>query len=180
MRLSAKCMRRTGMVLVSVLVAVIPATAGLTAPNQGSHLDLIAVPHSRAADYRISAKSQVIPNGALDNCIFGAYCDFSRTSGAHNCEDWGLDGPLNWAEQCRNHDESFANKIGGPVRLYYSPDEEGAWACVSNGWYSNDLNKDAYTFDNGSGSGAGQEIWENIASSDAAHGRCTHPLPEDG
>jgi len=123
------------------------------------------------------------PDGAYDNCYhpgYTSYCDFNGTSGRNLCF-WspGLYGSINWGN-CRNHDESFANRSGGLVRLYYSPNDQGAYACVNNGWYSNDLNKDVYTFNNGNGAGKGQEIWENVASDHWYTGGCVKPLPEDG
>lgn len=178
MRLPARVMRWAGIFATGILVAVIPATAGLTTPSQ---LNLTAAINARTADHSNSDMTSALPDQAYDNCLDGAYCDYNGTNGKDKCFTETIGAPINWSAACRNHDESFANhNIGGLVRLYYSPDLKGAWACVNNGWYSNNLNKDVYTFNNGSGPGHGQEIWKNIASSEALTGGCRHPLPEDG
>jgi hypothetical protein len=168
-----------GLGLATAVVAAVPAMASVAASSHQHHAPAAA--HARIA-------SRHITRGAADNCLNeqpgggeGLFCDFSETSGNDLCfvadsgiSNWGVYG-------CRNIDESFANETGGLMRLYYSPDHHGAWACVNNGWYSNDMNKDIYTFDNGSGdAGYGQEIWDNVASNTTASGSCSNPLPEDG
>lgn len=130
----------------AAVVAAIPATASLAA--SGHH------GRSAAAVTRTTSAGHLrIAQSAADNCISdfgtGVYCVFRGTYGQNLC--WGAVGSIpNWnvgsGYDCRNQDESFANESGGPVRLYYSPNYQGAWACVNSGWFSNDLNKDVYTF----------------------------------
>jgi len=194
MRLPTRLMQRIGMIFaISILAAVIPATAGLAASSHAGRA--ATATEARSADHslltgehRLSdnslAKATATPDGAYNNCFSSLYCSFNSTNGNNECLEGGLVNPVNWPSACRNHDESFANIVSGLVRVYYSPNEKGAWACIPNGWYSNNLNKSAYTFDNGSGdAGYGQEIWENIASSAGGGlngGKCSNPLPEDG
>lgn len=188
MSLSVRFMRRVGLVFAAVaLVAAIPAMAGSATSNQGSRPGSVTTIHAKAAAYSISGNRKATPDGAYDNCVSSVYCSFNATSGGDECLEGGLvnPNPYNWPSACRNHDESFANRVGGAVRLWYSPNKEGAWACVNNGWYSNNLNQDVYTFNNGGSgdAGYGQEIWENVASSAGAGlngGPCSNPLPEDG
>jgi len=177
--------RLTIAVAAVAAVAVIPATASMAASGHESH-PVAAVNRAETARH---ASSAVSGPGAYNACwdieVYGVrgYCGFKGLDGADVCVDEVTALP-NWNElDCRNLDESFANVSGDPVRVYYSPNFEGAWACVNSGWYSNDLNKDVYTFNNGGNgdAGYGQEIWENIASSaQASGGTCGNPLPEDG
>jgi len=177
MSVSVKLIRRAGLACAAgLIVAVIPSTVSLAAPNQVVHT--AGAIHVKAAAHGIL--HNVVPRGAYDNCTQGLYCSFNGTNGTSMCLEAGGAGVDNWPSACRNQDESFANRVTTLVRLYFGPNETGPWACVDNGWYSNDLNKDVYTFNNGSGTGLGDEIWENVASSDAAVGSCKNPLPEDG
>jgi hypothetical protein len=196
---STKLIRQIGIILATgIVVAIIPVTAGSTASIYQGHAGSRATTRARTADREVSRSSQsrldrqrtskprVRPDGAYANCTgeyADIYCDFVGTNGNDECFGISLSQP-NWGNyDCRNLDESFANRDGEGilVRLYYSPNYQGAWACVNDGWYSNDLNKDVYTFNNGAGdAGYGQEIWDNVASSYEADGTCGNPLPEDG
>jgi hypothetical protein len=178
---------RLGIVIAAVAaVAAIPA-ASMAAPSHQLHSAVAAI----RAEPAHHANTNTDGPGAYDQCrtevvdgVWG-YCSYNGLDGTDLCVS-GVDDLPNWDELgmgCRNEDESFANVSGFPVRLYYSPNFQGAWACVNTGWYSNNLNKDIYTFDNGGSgdAGYGQEIWKNIASStQASSGKCTNPLPEDG
>jgi hypothetical protein len=196
---STKLIWRIGMVLTAgILVATAPV-AGSTASIYQNHAGSRAATRTQTADPDISRNSQsrlgrwgdtkplVHPDQAYDNCTgeyADIYCDYIETDGNDRCFAIEVSQP-NWGNyDCRNLDESFANRDGEGVlvRLYYSPNYKGAWACVNNGWYSNNLNKDVYTFNNGGSSapGHGQEIWDNIASSYVGDGTCSNPLPEDG
>jgi len=182
---------RIGIALTAgALVAVSPATAGLAASNKTSHAVIASTARATSVSNGTSGKSRAVPAGVYDNCLYGylidgGYCVYS-SSRYYPCMAVNY-SVLNWGS-CRNKDEAFADiedAAGGccAVRLYYSPDWQGAWACVDIGWYSNDLNQEAYTFDNGPGRlGYGQEIWENVASSQIVEGtsKCSNPLPEDG
>lgn len=177
MRTPARLMWRMGIALAAIaVVAAIPATASMAASGHVGRASSAAT-QATAADHQ----GPRISNGAADNCYSGFYCNFKQTDGNGFCFD-SDEAISNWnAAGCRNIDESFSNRLGELVRLYYSPNYQGAWACVDNGWYSNNMNKDVYTFDNGSGdAGYGQEIWDNVASSKPAGGSCSNPLPEDG
>jgi hypothetical protein len=80
----------------------------------------------------------------------------------------------NWGS-CRNKDEYFANDTPGAVRLYYSPDEEGAWVCVPASWQGS---LEPYTFDNdksGDTAGYGSPVYEDVASSTSDSGGCDNP-----
>jgi hypothetical protein len=181
MRLTARLFQRIGIALIAgALLAVVPATAGWTASTRASHADSMAVTQARVANHDIAGKSLLdIPFQAYDDCSPTFWCTYNTTHGGSFC----LSSPgnvSNWGNYgCRNEDESFANRTNGGVRLYYSPNYKGPWACVNRGWYSNNLNKDVYLFYNGSGTGHLREIWKNVASSSVGS-RCTNPLPEDG
>lgn len=183
MRLLARLSQRIGIALTAgALVAVVSGTAGWTASTHASHADSMAVTQAaKVANRDIAGKPRVdVPLQAYDDCSSAFWCTYNTTNGGSYClssqgnvSNWGNYG-------CRNEDESFANRTSGGVRLYYSPDYGGAWACVNPGWYSNNLNKNVYLFYNGSGlSGYHQEIWKNVASSGVGS-KCTNPLPEDG
>jgi hypothetical protein len=190
--------RRFGFALVAVtIVTALSTTAALAAPGSRAHPESAAVVvGSRTLSHGGGAKAEATPDGAYNNCFAGFYCDWATTDGSGGANaacilayasisNWGADG-----NSCRNIDESFANRVGaglpdndGLVRLYYLPNYEGAWACVDNGWFSNNLNQQAYNFDNGpSGdAGSGQEIYDNVASSQVdSYSTCSNPLPEDG
>jgi hypothetical protein len=191
MRVAARFMRWVGTALTAVtLVSAIPVTAGSTATTYASHSDVTAITQAKAVNNGTARKSQVVPAQAYDNCTPAPlYCDYNQTNGNDGCfsvsppagavpnwDDIGFEG-----SSCRNLDESFANRYGESIRLSYSPNYKGAWACVNNGWYSNNLNMDAYTFNSGPGhAGYHQKIWKNVASSRPASGGCSNPLPEDG
>lgn len=134
---------------------------------------------AKVADHA-SPSSVTLPHQAYDNCRSGYWCDYASTSGSKLCQEQS--GTVRYWSNfgCRNVDESFANRTSGLVRLYYSPNLKGPWVCVDSGWYSNNLNNGAYKFNNGSGTGYGEKIINNVASSSTALGTCTNPLPEDG
>jgi|HubBroStandDraft_6_1064221.scaffolds.fasta_scaffold435373_2 hypothetical protein len=181
----ARLLRPLGLaVAAAAVVAAIPATASMAVPGHQAHPGAALV-RARTAGHE---SPLVTADGAYDQCrtevVDGvwSYCAYKETDGRDLCVS-GVDDLPNWNELgCRNLDESMANVSGFPVRVYYEPNWQGAWACLNNGWYSNDLNKDVYTFSSGKGdAGYGQEIWENIASSaQATGGSCSNPLPEDG
>jgi hypothetical protein len=178
--MSARLIRRITLLAATIPTAVAiaaanPATAGTIA---SSHAGSAATRHVQVLVHSVG--NPKVPAGALANCGSETLCSYNGLSGANVCLDVWLPEPdANWGS-CRNKDESFAYRAGGLVRLYFSPNYQGAYACVNDEWYSNNLNKAAYTFNNGGGAGAGQEIWENIASSKPGSGSCANPLPEDG
>ena len=119
-----------------------------------------------------SAGAAIRPaSGAYDDCTANYFCDYSNTNGLSECfktagsvSDWG----------CRNEDESFANRAGSIIRLYYSPGYQGAWVCLPVGYYDNDVH--SMTFDNGSGdAGYSETVFNNVASSQFGTGSCSNP-----
>ncbi len=109
------------------------------------------------------------------------YYDFSNSSTL--CFQAGPSpSSVNWSsEGCRNVDEYFADELpdSDAIRLYYSPNEDGAWVCVPNGFgATNSGNLSGYTFNNGPGdAGYGQSIENNVASSKVADGNnCSNPI----
>jgi hypothetical protein len=112
------------------------------------------------------------------------FYDYAATGYKSEC--FAVDGggaDVNWSTYgCRNVDESIDNQasINGAsfiVRLYYSPNEGGAWTCVPVGEEIGNLNNKKYTFNSGSGPGAGDMVWNNVASSAASDtGSCTNPI----
>lgn len=140
---------------------------------------------TRAGDHSVSRSAAVLrartaepDSGAYANCQQGLWCDYIGTSGKGECIYSSR--TTNWANalfQCRNLDESFANRTSGLVRLYYSPGEQGAWACVDASKYENNLSP--FTFNNESHAntpGYHKPIENNVASSEVASGNCSNPL----
>lgn len=147
----------------ALLVATAPAAASVQA-----HASRAVVSASRASSLAQQHST------ALKN--FEAYSDFTAT-GENGAPCLSLIVSANWGDYgCRNRDESFGNLMSVAVRLYYSPNQAGAWVCVPSEWNSTNLS--GYTFNNGSGRpGYGQYIWNNIASSSVSTGNdCSNPI----
>ena len=200
MRRALSTTRRFGLALVAgTIVTALSTTTALAAPGSRAHPGSAAVmAGSQALSHGSRAKAEATPDGAYNNCISGFYCDWTTTDGTGGANAACVLNYLsiaNWdtagtgGASCRNTDVSFADRTGdslggheGLVRLYYSPDYKGAWACVDTGWYSNNLDNKNYTFDNGpTDPGHGQKIYDNVASSQVDNASsCSNPLPEDG
>jgi hypothetical protein len=104
---------------------------------------------------------------------FEAYYDYSTANGPYATTSpddvpcLELVVTANWGNYgCRNVDESFGNLLSVAVRLYYSPDEQGAWVCIPAGWISpKNSGLSGYYFNNGPNApGYEQYIWNNVAS----------------
>ncbi len=79
-------------------------------------------------------------------------------------------------EGCRNVDESIDNASPTAVRLYFAPNDGGAWTCVPANMEIANLNQQKYQFNSG-GSGLGEEVWENVASVQASTSNdCNDPI----
>jgi hypothetical protein len=83
------------------------------------------------------------------------------TGNSFNLSDYG----------CRNADESIDNASPTAVRLYYSPNDGGAWTCIpANKEFSN-LNQSDYLFNSAPTSstpGYKSQVWLNVASVQAS------------
>lgn len=149
-------------VAASFLLATAPVGAAVRAPVAAA-----GTAHPAVARHPASVAS---PGN------FQAYYDFAKeTTSGPSCLN--LVVTANWANYgCRNVDEAFANLLSVAVRLYYSPNEKGAWVCVPAGWTSSDLY--GYTFNNGSGdAGYGQLIFNNVASARVSgSNNCTNKI----
>jgi Peptidase inhibitor family I36 len=154
------------MAKIAIIVAAVAAMAATPVTAA------VAAPH--AAQPTTTAK---ITAGAYVNCPAGDYCDFTSTSG-NGSRLLGSGNLLSWGS-FRNHDESFANRTSGLVRLYYHPNLKGDWVCINASAYQNNLA--GYIFNNGpagAANGQGAPIENNVASSQAAAGQsCSNPLP---
>jgi hypothetical protein len=164
-------MTTIGISVVTVASLSTAAMAATGAATGTSH----SMSHSAAVHHASSAKPDT---GAYTNCQSGLWCDYIGTNGTYECIYSA--GSTNWANtlfQCRNLDESFANRTSGLVRLYYSPNEQGAWACINASKYENNLA--GFTFNNESKAntpGYGKPIEDDVASSEVASGNCSNPL----
>jgi hypothetical protein len=131
--------------------------------------------HSAAVHHASAAQPD---SGAYNNCTGGLWCDYSGTNGTLECIYSA--GSTNWANklfECRNSDESFANRTSGLVRLYFSPNQKGAWVCINASKYDNNLAGFKFNNENsGNTAGYGQPIEDNVASSQVAGGSCSNPL----
>jgi hypothetical protein len=172
-------MMRIGIAVAIGAVGFAAATTA-SASAQAAHHQLakssVSLVNARAAEHATQALKTASPDQAYDNCTSGYYCDYAGTNGSDLCLEASVSLP-NWGDYgCRNVDESFANRTSGLVRLYYSPDYQGAWVCIDASKYSNNLAP--YTFNNGSSSaGYGAPLENDVASSSTASGNCTNPLP---
>jgi Peptidase inhibitor family I36 len=168
-----------------VLVAVGMATATLAAfVTLAVTASTPALAGSRATQETVQLTAMaVIPHQAFDNCPGGRWCLYYGPNGQPLC--WDSLSTVRYLSDygCRNEDWSFANRTSGLVRMYYSPNLGGDWVCVNSGWYSNNLENQAYRFNNGTSGvagGQGELIWRNVASVEVASGKCSNPLPELG
>lgn len=131
------------------------------------------------------ATTQVAQHAALPQ-NFEAYYDWSTANGPYattspaNIPCLSLVVTANWGNYgCRNVDESFSNILSVAVRLYYSPNEQGAWVCIPAGWTSpKNSGLSNYWFNNGPNApGYGQGIWNNVASASVSSGNnCTNSI----
>jgi hypothetical protein len=117
--------------------------------------------------------------GAYVNCPSGDFCEFTSTNGnGTDCTSVSSAHPLYfslWIGDQLCGFESFANRDGYIVRLYYNNNQRGAWVCVPNGYYNNDPS--SVTFNNGSGDpGYGQSIYNNVQSGEVGSGNCSNGL----
>ena len=79
----------------------------------------------------------------------------------------------------RSVDASFYNNSLYSVRLYYSPNEKGAWVCIKSNTTISNINS-SYVFDNGSGDpGYHSPLRNDVASSNMTIQTCTNPIPGD-
>lgn len=157
----------TAVTAASISTAALAATGSVT--RLGHPVSNSAAVHQHAVEP---------DTGAYTNCQRGLWCDYIGTSGRYECIY--SSGTTNWSNtffQCRNLDESFANRTSGLVRLYYSPNEQGAWVCIDASKYENNLSGFVFNNENkAETAGYGQPIKDNVASSEAASGNCSNPL----
>jgi hypothetical protein len=158
-------------------VAVLTGSGAALAATHSPTTSTASTSQASTAEHGTGVSEKIAVDGAYDSCPSGDYCDFTSTGGTplpaciyDNTEI------SNW-EGCRNHDESFANRTSGLVRLYYSPGLQGAWVCINSGAYQNNLA--GFTFNNGgtAKAGFGKPIENDVASSSTASGSCSNPLP---
>jgi hypothetical protein len=170
-------MMKSGIPKLAVAAIAVTLAAGLAG------LDVTgasAAPTHTATNAAVSASARPAetarPDQAYDNCPSGYYCDYVGTDGSTYCLILN-GGDDSWQDAgCRNVDESFANRTSGLVRLYYSPNLQGAWVCINPGAYSNNLA--GYVFNNGPDrAGYGAPLENDVASSSVASGDCGNPLP---
>lgn len=170
----------TVVAIAAMSTAALAAPAGMARAGEHSVSSSAAAPGART-EHSVSVPGKVRPEGAYTNCQSGLYCDYSGTDGNDTCIYGAV--TTNWSNdffQCRNSDESFANRLSGLIRLYYSPGEAGAWVCIDASKYDNNFSSPKYTFNNegtGNTAGYGKPIVNNVASSEVASGSCSNPLP---
>jgi hypothetical protein len=153
---------RSARFIVSVagLMAVILITAAPATMASAT----TSVHHSVAEISRVQA--------APTNCP-PDYCDYTYTGYSHLCL-FSEANISNWGS-CRNVDESFFNRPGYVVRLYYSPNYAGAWVCFPQNTGISNLA--GYTFNNGPGrAGYGARVENDVASSALYQGSCSNPI----
>jgi hypothetical protein len=109
-------------------------------------------------------------------CDPSSVCLYSET-GYHGIKyDTNSDNSNLDSVSFRNLDESVASAFTAKyVRLYYSPNYDGAWVCLDPG--TSISNVASVTFNNGSGeAGFGQSIYQNVASVGINSSKCTNPV----
>jgi hypothetical protein len=159
--------------LAAALVAGPGVVVASAATSAGSSVQRPAARAVVGAAARLSSAPQAGPP-------LQRFFDYSTTNQGTLCaEIQGTNGSsVNWSNYgCRNVDESFANGATVAVRIYFSPNEGGAWTCLPAGGSWNNLDNSKYTFNSGSGAGAGQKVENNVASSQfATSNNCTKPM----
>jgi len=159
--------------VMAALVTGSAASAHLNPAGRSAVVDRMAPARTTAMDRPYSARTAL--TGDCDNLavcglqvyydIYGDYCAVESS----NSPNWG---------SCRNQDEGLYEWRYSIVRIYYSPNYAGAWACLPAFEAYFDLNQSDETFDNGAGRpGYGQQVWENVASSAFGTGSCSNPMP---
>jgi Peptidase inhibitor family I36 len=176
-----------GMAVVALTASAAMAATASTPAFAGSHEArgaAVSLSDSANRDSQSVATANATPKGAFDNCPQHYWCLYSGLNGNPLC--WSSLATVRYLSDydCRNLDDSFANRTGGLVRMYYSPNLQGDWVCVNSGWYSNALYNEFYVFNNGpignAQYGTGQSIYLNVASIEVGSGKCSNPLPEEG
>jgi hypothetical protein len=169
---------RFRLLVAAAAVTAFPLMLGGVAASAAS---TVPAPPARTAPVTQAVQAapvgSAIPEQAYDNCHTGYYCDYADTSGSNTCLVDNVTDESWMGAGCRNVDESFANRTSGLVRLYYSPDLQGAWVCIDASKYSNNLA--GYVFNNGGSgkAGYGAPLENDVASSETASGNCSNPLP---
>ncbi len=159
----------------SVMGALTTGSAARAHLNPASRSAIVdsATPARTTAAFRPSSASSLAdPCSNIANCgiqvYYDIYGDFCRTFNS-NTGNWGT---------CRNQDEGLLEWKGVIVRIYYSTNYAGAWACLPAWEAYFNLNHANQTFNNGSGRpGYGQQVWKNVASSAFGTGSCSNPMP---
>ena len=156
--LASGCALAGVLISAAPLLTAAPASAGVQSATAHTELAL-----ARAA-------SPQNPNP-------GRFDDWSSTGASNLCFST-TGGTFNWSTfGCRNIDKAIGNGLSVAIRLYFSPNEAGAWTCVPVGLEINNLNSTKYTFNSGTGAGAGEKIYNNVASSAASTAdNCTNPI----
>jgi Peptidase inhibitor family I36 len=180
------------LMVIGMAVVALTTSAGITATATtpafaGSHEAQGAVVSLSDSVNRVShsgATADITPKGAFDNCPQDYWCLYSGLNGNPLC--WSSLATVRYLSDydCRNLDVSFANRTGGLVRMYYSPNLKGDWVCVNSGWYSNALYNEFYVFNNGpignAQYGTGQSIYLNVASIEVGSGEMLEPAARGG
>ena len=146
--------------------------AQLNPANKSPVVDSTTPATTTAAFKPKAAGSTLNPCAGLGACGLHVYYDIY----ADVCAIFNAD-TSNWGS-CRNQDEGLQEWRNQIVRIYYSPNYAGAWACLPAFEAYFNLNHANQTFNNGPGRpGYGQQVWLNVASSQFGTGTCSNPMP---
>lgn len=117
---------------------------------------------ARMALAREVRTSSARPDATLDGCPSGDLCIYHDTNFVDLCNASSA-SKQNYVA-CRNVDESVVNNMSsGKARLYYSPNQGGAWICIDAGSVINVAS--SFIFDQGSGlAGYGATLNNDVAS----------------
>ncbi|HEY1641554.1 MAG TPA: hypothetical protein VGG35_12750 [Streptosporangiaceae bacterium] len=157
----------SGLAMAAALAAAGPAGAAVQVP----------------AGYATAAQPAGQASGSQINPEVGYLHDYAATGYKSQC--MAIDQAAHWSDfGCRNVDESIQNdafNMAGQfnVRLFYSAGETGPHTCVPFGTDISNLNQAKYQFNSGSGTGLGQKVWNNVASSTESTSPCTAPIGTD-
>jgi hypothetical protein len=172
-------MRKRLLVLLVLVFSVMGALttgsavrAHLNPASRSAVVDSATAARTTAVFRPSAAQSATNPCQGLGACGLQVYYDiYNDLCGVFNSNS------SNWGS-CRNQDEALTEWRAQIVRIYYSPNYSGAWACLPAFEAYFNLNHANQTFNNGSGRpGFGQQVWLNVASSAFGTGTCSNPLP---